>query len=492
MPALLPDASLLLTVPETAWRSLAARLGAIGFEAECARMKEGDVPPFEAAARPLRLWKARRASDLASLAFRCFADADAITEAEATRVLEGVDAALFADAGLLARTPDGGVVSAYEIAPFEGMLFLGDPLDRGGDAVMNWGQMTVELLRAAWTPEGAPKIGAALDLGCGAGTCALVLAQGAARAIGCDVSERAIVLSRANARLNGVVNVEFRQGDLCAPVDGDRFDLVVSQPPFIPRHDEAEPATYLWGGSRGDEIPLRALAEGSARLAPGGRGLYFIQWAVFDDEPIQERVREVVPDEHVDVLVLEARGQDVDGSAIGEASTRHPDLGPDYARALARCRDHYERMRIRDFRHTLVVLRRREDGRAWTSTARVEPFREGRVHGGHVDALLRASDLAARGKNALGDARVRLPKGTGFVREEDEVRVVFPAGSLLGEARVASDTHALLAALHEASTVREAARRLAQQRRAPVDAVLEAVVTATASLLRAGIVHPAK
>jgi release factor glutamine methyltransferase len=84
------------------------------------------------------------------------------------------------------------------------------------------------MLLADLVPEQA---GDVLDVGCGAGTLALVAAsRGARRAVGVDLSERAIELARFNARLNGVA-AEFRAGDLLAPVRGEAFDLVVSQPP---------------------------------------------------------------------------------------------------------------------------------------------------------------------------------------------------------------------------------------------------------------------
>ena len=61
----------------------------------------------------------------------------------------------------------------------------------------------------------------------------LSLAAKVDRVIGTDINPRAVALSRINAALNGIGNVEFREGDMFAPVAGETFDLIISQPPFV-------------------------------------------------------------------------------------------------------------------------------------------------------------------------------------------------------------------------------------------------------------------
>lgn len=450
-------------------------------------MSAGDLPPLEAAARPLQLLRLRRAGGLGSLSARCFVLGDPIDEAEAREVLGdgALDEAL--RGGLVLRTGDHQLVSPWELSTFDEMFVLGDPISRGGDAVMSWGQGTVALMRATWRPD-APRLASALDLGCGGGTCALALAERTGRVLGCDINERAVALSRVNAVMNDVGNVEFRAGDLCAPVSGERFDLVVSQPPFIPRHEGAGEATYLWGGTRGDELPLRALSEAAGCLAVGGRAMFYVQWPVFDDEPIEARVRRAVPDDDVNVLVLPAPTVDIDANCVGEASMEDPSLGAEYARALADGRKHLDDMGLVDFRQSIVVLERRKADKGWTGGTAIGRLNEGRFTGTHVESLLAAHELASRGEEALLQARLRLPQGTGFVREGDgEVRAVFPRGSLLKEAALHGQAHRVATALHESASVREAARRLAKQHKAPLEAMLEDVVRAARGMLRAGI-----
>ncbi len=76
--------------------------------------------------------------------------------------------------------------------------------------------------------------GAVLDLCTGSGLLAIVAAQrGVERVVAVDLSWRAVATARINGRLNGV-HVDARQGDLFAPVAGERFDLIVSNPPYVP------------------------------------------------------------------------------------------------------------------------------------------------------------------------------------------------------------------------------------------------------------------
>src|SRR5437660_1567412 len=73
-----------------------------------------------------------------------------------------------------------------------------------------------------------------LDLCTGSGLLALTAAlRGASTVVAVDVSRRAVLSAQLNASLNGVT-VRALRGDLFAPVRGRRFDLIVSNPPYVP------------------------------------------------------------------------------------------------------------------------------------------------------------------------------------------------------------------------------------------------------------------
>jgi release factor glutamine methyltransferase len=125
-----------------------------------------------------------------------------------------------------------------------------------------------------------PEAGRALDLCTGSGVLAITLALGrpGVRVVATDVSEEALAVARENAARLGAV-VDFAHGDLWAAVHaGERFDLVVSNPPYVPsaelaglsREVRREPCIALDGGPDGLDLLRRVIAAAPAHLGAGG------------------------------------------------------------------------------------------------------------------------------------------------------------------------------------------------------------------------------
>ncbi|HSP73517.1 MAG TPA: class I SAM-dependent methyltransferase, partial [Gaiellaceae bacterium] len=117
----------------------------------------------------------------------------------------------------------------------------------------------------------------ALDLGTGCGLQALLAAKHCRRVVATDVNERALAFAAFNAALNGVENIELRQGDALAPVEGERFELIVSNPPYVISPDTA----YAYRDSElpGDELCRRIVEAVPAHLAEGGFAHVLVSWA---------------------------------------------------------------------------------------------------------------------------------------------------------------------------------------------------------------------
>jgi release factor glutamine methyltransferase len=122
-----------------------------------------------------------------------------------------------------------------------------------------------------------------LDLGTGSGAIAVTLAceRPDLRIVATDRSVEALEVARANAAAHGCgPRIEFLRGEWYAPVPGRRFDLVVSNPPYIAGRDphlgqgdlRFEPAAALTDGSGDGLDSIRAIVAGAAaHLNPGGR-----------------------------------------------------------------------------------------------------------------------------------------------------------------------------------------------------------------------------
>ncbi len=118
------------------------------------------------------------------------------------------------------------------------------------------------------------------DLGTGSGAIALALAseRPQAQVLATDVSAAALALAEANAQAHGLHNVAFAHGIWLAPLVGQRFDLIASNPPYIAADDphltqgdlRYEPLSALTSGIDGlDDIRQIATAA-PAHLQPGG------------------------------------------------------------------------------------------------------------------------------------------------------------------------------------------------------------------------------
>jgi release factor glutamine methyltransferase len=112
-----------------------------------------------------------------------------------------------------------------------------------------------------------------LDMGTGSGVCAMFAAKYARRVVAVDINPAAVRCAEINALLNHLENkIDVRHGDLFAAVPGERFDLIVFNPPFVrgtPRDDRDR----AW---RSSDVAERFAAGLRAQLNPGGFALVLL------------------------------------------------------------------------------------------------------------------------------------------------------------------------------------------------------------------------
>ena len=120
------------------------------------------------------------------------------------------------------------------------------------------------------------------DIGTGSGILAITLAvhlpQAQITAI--DISPEAIAVARRNAETHNVAErIHFTQSDLLTAIPNQRFDAIVSNPPYVPTTDretlhpqvrDHEPAQALFAGPTGLDIYARLIPQALAALTPGG------------------------------------------------------------------------------------------------------------------------------------------------------------------------------------------------------------------------------
>ena len=198
---------------------------------------------------------------------------EALPVAIAAAALDGLDLRELAATGLIS-VREGIVRARLALEPFAGLVIASDR--SGGrpraDHVVQIGSAT----RALASLTVRRPVESALDLGTGSGVQAFLAARHSERVVGIDLNPRALRVARLNAALNGVENVEWRQGDLFEPVEGERFGLVAANPPFVV--SPVQELTYRDGGLGGDLLSREAVTGAARHLGEGGFATVLCSW----------------------------------------------------------------------------------------------------------------------------------------------------------------------------------------------------------------------
>ncbi len=516
------------TWSELDWLGLRDRLGAAGYDARILADGEAVAPgAIDALRLPLVQWRFAQRTDPAALLARLFAYDDVVSRHELAAILSASLVDQLCEARVLVEArkgdvvedapdravavttnphravtprlpgdPAGGVRSTFRLMPLEGLWILSDVLSGEPECVMGPGPTTLPLVRALDSARDPAPAGAGcsvLDVGCGAGTLALIAAaRGASCAVGVDLNPRAVGIARLNAQLNGLA-CEFLQGDLFAPVAGRTFERIVAQPPYVLRPPDVAHVTFLHGGATGEEFALRLLEEIPEHLTVEGRSLVFFDFPVLSRPPIHQRIRALLGVRAVDLAVLLGAGPSPDATSVGYASLQTGDLGADYAETVVKYRAHLEQIGARSFARALVLLRRRGVGAGFSIQVPARNFRA--VTAAWLERWLDSLDLGASEEASLLSAVIALPPGARWIQEsatadggDPRHRVSFGGDSPLEEQELSDGAVALLALLTGPMRVEALVRDFALACQATPDEVREQVVEFVRESLGRGLI----
>ena len=167
------------------------------------------------------------------------------------------------------------------------------------DHVLGIGGASVSLARAVIrTP-----VGRALDIGTGCGIQALHLDNHCDEIVATDTNPRALALAAATARLNQMA-WDLRAGSLFEPVAGERFDLIVSNPPFVVGAG-GQDYIYRDSGVAGDGLCADLIRQIPDHLNPGGSAQILANWVVPHGTDWRERVRGWLAGTDLDAWVVQ-------------------------------------------------------------------------------------------------------------------------------------------------------------------------------------------
>jgi hypothetical protein len=235
-------------------------------------------------------------------------------------------------------------------------------------------------------------VAAALDVGTGCGVQAILTAPHAERVVATDVNERALNFAAFNATLNGVTNVEFRTGSFFEPAEGSRFDLVISNPPYVISPDSG----YLFrdSGLPGDSVSRIVVERAPLFLAEDGFATVLVAWVHAADEEWSAPLREWVAGSGCDAWLLHFASEDPLTHAANWNRDHFAHDADAFAAALDRWIAYFDRLGIEAIAHGAVVLRRRSGGPNWV---RADQVPQGRLTAAsdHIRRVFAAQNFLA-------------------------------------------------------------------------------------------------
>lgn len=332
---------------------------------------------------------------------------DSIAPAAARRALHPIPIEDLAAAGLL-EVDSESVRSTVRALPCNGLVLLGDG-DSERDVVA---PLTRPSQLAAWLTPPDPRR-SMLDLGTGSGVLALLAAHHCTRVIGVDINRRALDFAELNRRMNGLENVEWREGDWLEPVAGERFDLIVSNPPYVVSPDSE--FTY-----RDSDMPGAELVAGMCREIPDyleedGLAIVLGMWPHKTNDDWKAAPRSWVRGSGCDSLVVCFETVAPLEHAVAWNSPPARLLDPAvFKETVARWNRYFCETGTGAISFGVIVLRRRRSGRPWTRLMRASTA-AGDGAARQLMRIVTGNDFLERSPDLLGH-RYATPPGLNVVQ----------------------------------------------------------------------------
>jgi methylase of polypeptide subunit release factors len=319
----------------------------------------------------------------------------------------GIDCAI--ESGLI-ETAANGVRAVACLRPWREFFLLSDFLPPEGeplpsDFVMNGTSPSSRLLTRLTIRR---RVDRALDLGTGAGTHALLAASHANHVVATDTNRRALNFAAMNARLNGIENVSFTEGSFFKPLAGEKFDLIVSNPPFI-----ISPSSGLMfqnadlGGDKVSELVLR---ESPPHLREGGFAITLISWAHENEEDWALRPCGWVEGRGCDLWLLRATSEDPLRYAADSLRQSERIGSSRYSELLDEWVEFDRQQGFVRLALGAAILRRRSSSKNWIHCEDLSGAAVRSDAGGQIQRVFAAEDFLASlsGEEKLLDARVTI------------------------------------------------------------------------------------
>ena len=398
----------------------------------------------------------------------------------------------------LLRLRDEQVAPLVKVMPYGGLLLAADMPAKirsgaAGDFVLGLGKSSA-LLSHTVVPRRARRT---LDLGTGTGVLALLASPHSDQVYATDKNPRAVGFAQFNGRLNGVTNVEWLTGELFEPVADRRFDLVVSNPPYV----IAPAAQYLFrdSGVRGDEFCRRLVRAAASFLEEGGYCQLLGNWTHGAQQPWQDPLASWFEGTGCDVFVWGAGTEDASSYAITWIRQTEADYLNRLPELYGTWMNYFEREGIEAVTYGLITMRRSSGRPNWVRFMKVATG-SGAPGGGHILCLFRLQDfLETTSNNQLLTESFRLAPevrleqryaSDGDAFSAVRTRLHLAAEPAYSTMEVDATVTRLVLAFHSERALREVLAEMAADMRAELDDLVPAGLDAVRYLVQRGCLLP--
>ncbi len=274
------------------------------------------------------------------------------------RALQPMKIETLAETGIIRI--DGSLVTAtIKLLPYDNLLVAFDQsrmlqTDLRQNYVMGIGSSTLTLANVIIRRHSR----LTLDLGTGCGVHAFMAAQHSDYVIATDINPRAVQIASFNASLNGLTNIVCLEGDLFDPVKERKFDLVITNPPFV-----ISPETryiYRDGGMEADQVCRKIVREVPQYLNEGGYCQILCNWIEPHGQEWHKRLQSWVEGAGCDVWVMRSETRDAETYAsTWIRHTEKDDNEDQFAQRFEKWMTYYEQQGINSVGAGLITIRRR-------------------------------------------------------------------------------------------------------------------------------------
>jgi methylase of polypeptide subunit release factors len=422
----------------------------------------------------------------------------AVSEPTLRKNLPGLDIEQLEGIGLLIRQ-NGAIRSTVKLGPYHELLMASDfepgiQSELQADHVLGVSAASLSLANVTIRR----KVKTALDLGTGAGIQAFLAARHADRVIGTDTNPRALNFAKFNARLNEIDNIDWLQGSLYEPVANQKFELIVSNPPFVISPESR--LIFRDTNLPGDTLSEQVVCGVGERLNEGGFGCILFNWHHKDEADWDCRPKSWASNTGCDGWLICFKSTDPLTYAADWLQTSVGQNSPDYGRYLDEWMAYYEQMGIRRISAGAMVMRRRSGQSNWFRSHILDKGRCMGSSGDQIERIFASEDFL----EALDDDRLLLEQRLLFDQHHllrHELRAEDGRWAVRSEHLYASEgvpfagnvdmyVANLLAGCNGRRTLRELLEEVAGRAKTEPEKIVPTCLAVVQNLMRSGFLSP--